>query len=63
MQIHNIIVSSDDTIVPNTGEENMEVSSNIDDEPEANLPEMYKFFLSPPTYNESNMFTSDNDGI
>ena len=58
------IVSSDDAIVPNTGENNMEVadylSANIHDETEENLPEMSQFFL---TNNESNIFTSNNNGI
>ena len=61
VQIHNISVSSEDTIVPNTGENNMEVANdlsiNIDDGTEVSLPEMSQFFLNPPINNESNMFT------
>ena len=61
------VVSSEDTIVPNTGENNMEVANdlsiNIDDGTEVSLPEMSQFFLNPPINNESNMFTSNNDGI
>ena len=64
VQIHNISVSSDDTIVPNTGENNMEVandlSHNIDDESEEELLEMSQFLANPLSNNESNIFTSNN---
>ena len=40
-----------------------DLSNNVDDETEVNLPEMSQFFHNPLINNESNMITSNNYGI